>query len=269
MSRSALVVLRLYSIGVAILLILPLAVAVVGSLTSDGFMSVPPVHWGLTWYANALRDRSFADAFRFSLIVAPIVAVLATTLGVIASIALYRYQFAGRAAVLALVMAPLMLPHILIAIGLLQLFATVRVSTSPWGLIAGHVVIALPFVVRLVMTGLAGLDPQLEHASYSLGGSRIYTLRRVTVPLMAPAVLSGLVFAFLISFDETTIAFFAAVPGATTLPVQILSYAQNRSDPLVAAVSAMMLLLGVIVILIVDRSFGLLRLLSGGQPGGS
>jgi putative spermidine/putrescine transport system permease protein len=263
MSSQTLGVLRAYAILVAILILAPLAVAILASLTADGFMRVPPVHWGTTWYAAALADRTFLDAFKFNLIIAPTVAVLSVVLGVSSSIALYRFRFAGRELVHGLIMAPLMLPHILIAIGLLQLFATFRVSTSPYGLIAGHVVITVPFVVRLVMAGMAGLDPLLEHASYSLGASRFYTLRRVTVPLIGPAVMSALVFALLISFDETTIAIFMAVPGSTTLPVQIFSYAQNRSDPLIAAVSSMMVALGVVVIVVVDRAFGLLRLLSG------
>ncbi len=259
--------LRAYAVLIAAIMLGPLAAIFLASATSDSFVTVPPVHWGLRWYGLALAERSFASAFLFSLQTATAVAILAGVLGVGGAIAIERYRFPGRGTAHAALMAPMMLPHIVLAIGLLQLFSLLHVATSPFALVAGHVVIVLPFIMRLTMAGIAGVDPLLELAGQSLGASRFDTLRRVLLPLIAPSVLSGLVFAFLLSFDEAVIAVFTSTTGRTTIPVQILNYAEQRSDPLVAAVSSLMVLVAVGVILAVDRTFGLLRLLSGGQLG--
>jgi len=267
-SRLTTTGLRAYSIGVGVLMMLPLVTVVVASLTADGYVSVPPRHWGLVWYEAALSDRAFMSAFKFSAISAPLVALISGGLGVASAVALQRYRFRGRNAIQAVLMAPMMLPHIVIAIGLVQLFATLRVSSSPYGLIAGHIVITMPFVLRIALAGLAGIDPMLEAASYSLGASRRYTVTHILVPLMGPAVTSGVVFAFILSFDEATIALFTASPGFTSIPVQIFNYAENRSDPLVTAVSSLLVLFALTVMLVLERKFGLLRLLSGGDTRG-
>ena len=131
-------------------------------------------------------------------------------------------------------------------------------------LVLGHVVVTLPFVLRLTLASLAGVKVDLERASASLGASAFATFRHVTLPLISPGIMAGLVFAFLLSFDETGIAVFTALPGSTTLPVRIFTYAEQKSDPMAAAASAVMMLLAIGAVLLVERSFGLLRLLSGG-----
>jgi putative spermidine/putrescine transport system permease protein len=267
MTSGSIAVLRAYALLVGILMMLPLAVIVFASLGTGAFVEVPPHHIGLRWYEVALNSRNFVKAFLFSLETAAVVAVLATAIGIGCAMAIQRYRFPGRRIIEALVMAPLMLPHIVFAIGVLQLFSNLRIVTSPYGLVGGHVVIVLPFVVRLMMTGIAGLDPMLESASQSLGASTLDTIRRIVLPLMAPAALSAFVFAFLVSFDETSVSLFTSVPGATTLPVELLNYVEQRGDPLATAVSSMMIVIAVVVIVVVDHFFGLLRLLSGAQLG--
>lgn len=265
MSRTSLAALRGYAVIAGILMVTPLVAVIVASLTADEVVRIPPDNWGFRWYWEAFGDSDFVGAFFFSLETAAAVALIAGVLGVGCAIAIHLYRFPGRGAVQSLVMAPLMLPRVVIAILLLLLFSKIAVTTSPYGLVAGHVLITMPFVVRLTLAGLAGIDPSLERVGRSLGASQAYVLRRIVVPLIAPSVMCGVLFAFLLSFDETVIAIFTSVPGRTTLPVLIFNYAQNRTDPFVPAVSSIVVLVGVVVILVVDRFFGLLRLLSGGE----
>ncbi len=259
--------LRVYSWLMAALIVMPIAVVVTVSLTAEGSVRFPPQHWGLRWFLEAFTERSFVQAFLFSVEAAAAVAVIASVLGLTSALALVRYSFRGSKFIQGFVMAPLLLPHLVIAIGLLQLFAALGITTSPGGLIAGHVAVVFPFVLRLSLGGLAGIDPNVEKAAYTLGATRLYVFRRVTLPLMASPVLSGAVMAFLLSFDETVISIFTSVPGRTTLPVMIFNYAEQRSDPLIAAVSSIMVIVAIIAIAIADRSVGLLNLLSGGQVG--
>jgi putative spermidine/putrescine transport system permease protein len=267
MGRGFLAVLRGYAVVGIVVVLVPLAVVVMASFTSAKFVSFPPTRWGFTWYVNAIHDSLLVSAFELSLVVALITGVVAGALGTLAALGIRRYRFPGSDVVSTALLAPIALPHIVIAIGLLELLSFLRVGTAPLGLILGDVAIALPFTLRLAMTGLHGLDPLLEKAAYNLGASAPQAFRKVTLPLIAPAVLAGAVFAFLISWDETTIAIFMSTPGHVTLPVQIFDDIQETSDPGVIAASSLMIAISVVLLIVVDRAFGFLRLLSGGQLG--
>jgi len=179
---------------------------------------------------------------------------------------LHRYEFRGRRVIEGLIMMPLALPHIVVAIALLQLFSLVAVPVAPYGLVAGHVLVTTPFVVRLAITSLADFNRQLELSSYSLGASPCQTFRYITLPLIAPGVAAGLVFAFLLSFDEVTISIFLALPGQTPLPAEIFNYASQGDDPIITAVSGLMVIFAVVLVLVVEWLFGVLRLMTHEQP---
>ncbi len=161
-------------------------------------------------------------------------------------------------------MAPFMVPHIVLAVGLLQLCANLAINSSPYGLVAGHIAISLPFVIRLMLSGLEGFDARLESASRSLGASWARTIWFVTLPSIRPALIASGVFAFLLSFDETGVSVFTALPGKTTLPALVYQYAEQKSSPILTAVSSSMVVFGAIVAVVLERMFGLLRLLNGG-----
>lgn len=267
MSRLSLALLRTYAVIGVIVVLAPLIVVILASFTADKFVTFPPEHWGTLWYSMAVHDPELISAFKLSIIVAIIVAAASSALGTLAAVGVHRSSFRGRGLITTALLTPIALPHIVIAIGLLELLSFLRVSTAPLGLILGDVAITLPFTLRLALTGLAGVDPLLEKASANLGASWWYTLRRVTVPLIAPAALAGAAFAFLISWDETTIAIFMSTPSSITLPVQIFDDIQETSDPAVIAASALMIAISIVLLLAVDKAFGFLRLLSGGSIG--
>jgi putative spermidine/putrescine transport system permease protein len=256
---------RLFAVVFCGLMLLPLMIVLVASFTSEGYVKFPPSSFGLRWYKEVLANADFTGGLIFSLEIATIVALLSGTLGVLAAIALSRRKFPGRSSVTGLLTMPLTLPHIVLAIALLQFFSTLAIPSSPYGLLAGHLLITIPYVLRLAMTSLRDLDPQIERASYSLGASTWQTLRLVILPMIAPAVLAGVVFAFLLSFDEVTISLFTALPGHTTLPAQIFEFASQGSDPVITAVSGLMILLASALVLVVEHFFGVLRLIANEQ----
>jgi putative spermidine/putrescine transport system permease protein len=256
---------RIFAVVFSVFMLLPLTIILVASFTNEGYVQFPPDSFGIRWYVAAINNRAFMDGLLFSLQTAIGVAAIAGVLGIAGALVLARARFPGRDTILSLLLMPLALPHIVLAIALLQIFGSLRIATSPWGLMAGHVLITLPYVLRLTMTSLLGFDRQIERASASLGATAWQTFRYVTLPIIAPGVVAGLVFAFLLSFDEVTISLFTSLPGRSTLPAEIFNFATQGSDPVVTAVSGLMIIIASGVLLIVERFFGVLRLIANEQ----
>jgi putative spermidine/putrescine transport system permease protein len=253
---------RVFAVAFCLFMLAPLVVIMVVSFTGEDYVRFPPASYSLRWYQEAIHNRYFQSGLVFSLQIAAIVAVVSGGLGVLSAIVLGRYRFPGRSAILNVLLMPVALPHIVLAIAMLQFVSLVALPSAPYGLLAGHVLISLPFVLRLTMTSVVALDPQLERASASLGASAWQTLRHVVLPLIAPGALAGTIFAFLISFDEVTISLFLALPGRTTLPAEIFNFASQGSDPVITAVSGAMILFSAALMLLVERFYGVLRLMT-------
>ena len=253
---------RAFAVLFAFFMLFPIGVVLLVSFTAENYVHFPPARYGLRWYFAAIGDPTFMHALLYSAEIAAAVAFLAGLLGVTSALVLNRIEGAGARALSALIMMPLALPHIVIAIALLQLFSTAALPLAPYGLIAGHLIVTAPFVVRLTMTSLADLNRQLELSSHSLGASPWQTFRYVTLPLIAPGVAAGILFAFLLSFDEVTISLFLALPGQTPLPAELFNYASQGDDPVITAVSGIMIILTALLLLLVERVFGALRLIA-------
>jgi putative spermidine/putrescine transport system permease protein len=256
---------RAFAVVFSIYMLAPLGVVLLASLTSADYVQFPPVSLGLRWYGEVFQNRNLMNGLLFSVQIAAAVAVISGVLGVAAAFAISRGRFPGRDAIVALLTMPLAVPHVVLALALLQVFAIVQIQTSPWGLLAGHILVTLPYVLRLTLTSLHDLDHQIERASFSLGATHWETFRMVTLPIIAPGVLAGLLFAFLLSFDEVTISIFLSTPGRTTLPAEIFAIASQGSDPVITAASGLLILVATALVLLVERYFGVLRLLAGGK----
>jgi len=150
-----------------------------------------------------------------------------------------------------------------LGIAFLRFFTQVGIGGTFTGLLLAHVVIVFPFALRLVLASAVGLDRALENAAISLGATGFTVFRRITLPLILPGVVSGWMLAFIQSFDEVTMTVFIATPGASTLPVRMFLYIQDNIDPLVASVSAVVIAITIVFMLLLDRLYGLDRLLSG------
>ncbi len=156
-----------------------------------------------------------------------------------------------------------MIPPAVLGIAFLRFFTEIGLGGTFLGLVLSHVIIVMPFSLRLVIAASAGIDPQLEQAAISLGASAWRAFARVTLRLILPGVASGWVLAFITSFDEVTMTVFIASPRTTTLPVRLFLYIQDNIDPLVAAISAALIFLTFVAMLLLDRLYGLERLLVG------
>ena len=233
-------------------LMLPLLVVFPISLSSAPYMQFPPPGLSWQWYQRYLDDPQWIDATWRSLKVGGATAMLALLLGVPLSFALVRGRFAGRSLLDRVALAPIIVPHMIFAVAVYGLFARLRLVGTWEGLVVAHTVLALPFVVLVVSAGLRDLDRSLEQAAEGLGASRWQVLRRVTLPLLRPSLVSAGLLAFISSFDEVVVALFLS--GANmTLPKKMFDNIMMEIDPTIAAVSVMQILLVSAAMLLIGR----------------
>ena len=241
----------------------PILIVCAVAFTPEGFLSLPTNGLSLRWFRAIADYPEFIAAFRDSLWLATISSTIAIGLAVPAALGIVRYRFRGRDAMTALFMSPLMVPHVVLGIAFLRFFSEIGLSGSFMGLVLAHVIVIMPFALRLVLASSYGIDARIEHAAVSLGAGPATVFKRVTVILILPGVVSGWMLAFISSFDEVTMTVFIASPKTTTLPVRLLIQIQDNIDPLVASVSASLIAITSIFLVVLDRVYGLDRLFLG------
>ena len=226
------------------LIVLPL------SFTGQASLVFPPRSWSLRWYANFFGDPAWIGAFWTSIQVAVLVTVVSTVIGTAAAVGLTQGRGRALVAANALILSPMIVPGIVFAIGSYATFLALRMVGSLGGFVMAHTVLALPFVVIPVAARLRGFDRRLELASASLGAGRWATFRQVTLPLVAPGVLAGALFAFVTSFDEVVVSLFIQSPYLQTLPVKMYSSVSRDTDPTIAAAASMIIVLTTVLVLV-------------------
>jgi putative spermidine/putrescine transport system permease protein len=262
MSRNGPLALAFHAFFIAFVLA-PIAVVCLVAFTPEGFLSLPTHGFSLRWFRAIGGNPEFVAAFRDSLWLGALSSTVAVGFSVPAALALARYRFPGREALTAFFLSPLMIPHVVLGVAFLRFFTQVGLGGTFLGLLLAHVVIVMPFALRLVLAASTGIDRSIENAAISLGAGGFTVFRRVTLPLILPGVASGWVLAFITSFDELTMSVFIASPATTTLPVRMFLYIQDNIDPLVCAVSAALIAITLAAMVLLDRIYGLERLLVG------
>ena len=241
----------------------PLVIICLVAFTSKGYISLPFDGFSLRWFRAILDNPHFIDAFYLSVMLGIASATIAIALAVPASLAFARYEFKGRGAIMAFFLSPLMVPHIVLGVSFLSFLTKVGWYGTFSGLVFTHVIIIMPYALRLVLSSVTGLDRSAENAASSLGASNWGVFRRVTLPMIIPGVAGGWVLSFITSFDEVTMSVFVASPSTTTLPVRMYDHITETIDPLIASLSAMLIFITMIVMLILDRFYGLDKILVG------
>jgi putative spermidine/putrescine transport system permease protein len=235
---------------------LPLGLTVYLSLFNEKLISYPPRGYTLAWYPAIIPNFGGPLLFSFELAIVAVAGSL--LLGVPAGIALSRHRSRAAAAIAALLLAPIAFPAIALSLAVYVFLVLIEQISGFnfvgfWGLVLAHVLITMPWVVRLSLASLVNHDRAAEEAAASLGARPAMVIWRVTLPAMRTGIVAAGLFGFIISFDNLEMALFLAAPGTTTLPVAILQYLEYHIDPLVAAVAvAQMVLIGA-VLLILDR----------------
>jgi putative spermidine/putrescine transport system permease protein len=253
------ILLRAIIVALYVFLLAPIAIVVLTSFSNDAYLAFPPAHWGLGGYVTLFRNETFRAGLETSLALGIVVTLLTLAIGTAASFAIARFRFPGSGALLGLFTAPLLLPTIVLGLALLLVFAQLGLLATFTGLVIGHAIVAIPYVVRLMLTAINNVPAPLEEAAATLGANPIRVFWRVTLPLMRPALLAAAALAFLASFDEVTVSLFLVGPRLTTLPIAVFRYVQSHADPQISALSVLLIVLTIAVILLIERSLGLMR----------
>ncbi|MER1967562.1 ABC transporter permease [Castellaniella sp. GW247-6E4] len=237
----------------------PLVAVVWVSVFSNKVISFPPLGYTFGWYVNAWELVDFREGFWLSLQVALVATGLGLLIGVPASLALARAEFPGKAFVNTLLLSPMMVPAIVAGSGVyiyfiqIELFTGIQLVATLPGLIIAHVVIVIPWVVRLVTTSLLSANESIEEAAQNLGATPLTTFWRITLPIARPGLVAGALFSFIVSFTDLEKSLFLVGPGRTTLPIAILNYLEWNLDPTVAAVATVQIFLIGFALIVSDR----------------
>ncbi|WP_248323454.1 ABC transporter permease [Caballeronia sp. Sq4a] len=241
----------------------PLAVVMLVAFTDKGFIAMPFDGASFRWFHAIIENGDIVSAFWLSIKLAFAAATIGVLLAVPAALAIARYRFPGRAALTSFFLSPMMIPAVVLGIAFLRFLSMLNLSGSFWSLVCAHVVIVLPYALRLALSSAVGLDRDAERAALSCGASRFTAFRRVVLPMIRTGVAGGWVLSFIQSFDELTMTIFVATPGTTTLPVAMYNQIAQTIDPLVASVSAVLIVGTVLLMILLDRMVGLDRILIG------
>ncbi len=228
------------AIVVAIFLTLPLLVIVPMSFSTVKTFQFPPPSYGLTFYRNFFGDPNWLEPTANSLIIAVIVAVVTMALVIPASFAYVRQRFAGRGLVNILIMAPLIVPAVVSALGYYGAFGLVRLNGTIVGVALAHSALAIPLAFLVMTATLKGFDRNLERAAMISGATPLKTFFYVSMPVLSPGILTATLFAFLASFNEAVIALFIAGRGASTLPKKMFESIRLETDPIISVVSTIL-----------------------------
>ena len=260
-----------YCALVLFFLVMPLIAVIPLSFTAapfldftPGMLRLDPEAFSVRWYKLMVGDCSAADVITTvcsdkwkigavnSLIIAAVATVLATAIGTLAALGLSRSHLAGRRLIMAFLISPLIVPLIITAAGMFLFYAKLKLVASFAGVILAHTVLGLPFVVITVTATLIGFDYSLTRAAQSLGGSPAYNFFKVQLPLIAPGVISGALFAFITSFDEVVIILFLGGAEQLTLPRQMWAGIRQEISPTILAVATVLVILSILLLTTVE-----------------
>jgi spermidine/putrescine transport system permease protein len=249
LSKNGARVLRLFFFLVVVFLYAPIVILLIFSFNNAAVPTFPLSGFTLHWYHQFLVNADLRAALETSAIIAVLSSLGAVVLGILASIALTRRRFRGKAAVSALLLSPLVIPYVVFGISLLLLFHQLGVPRSLVTVVIGHIVITLPYTILVIVPRLSQIDVSLEEAAFDLGASRLRTFRSITLPLILPAVVSAFLIAFTTSFDEYAVASFV-VGTRVTFPIYLYSALRVPNQlPQVIAVAVVVLLVSLTVVI--------------------
>lgn len=243
-------------------LVLPAAVVAIAAFNDKAILSFPPQAWSWRWFAKAIAYEDFRAGFSNGLIVTAWSSIIALVVGASFAFVIDRYSFPFRRTLEGILLSPLVIPHFTVGLGFLILAAQIGLSRGFAVVVACHVVLVLPFVLRSVYVSLRNLDQSYELAAASLGASPSRVLVTITLPLLLPGLVSGWLFAAILSFNEFTASLFVTSQRTQTLPVTMYNYVREFADPSMAALSVMYIVVTAALIVFANAFLGLGKVLN-------
>ena len=242
--------------------ILPALVVTIAAFNDRAILSFPPTAYSTRWFTRALAYRDFQTGLWNGVVVMLWASSLSLLVGTGFAIALRRYAFRFKAAIEAVLLSPLIIPHFTIGLGLLILATRIGASRGFAVVVLTHVIVVLPFVIRSVTISLQNIDERLELAATSLGAKPGRVLLTITLPLLVPGLVSGWLFAAILSFNEFTASLFVTGQATQTLPVAMYNYVREFADPTLAAISVLYIAVTALLLTLANSLLGLGKVLN-------
>jgi spermidine/putrescine transport system permease protein len=241
---------RLYTILIYVFMFTPIVAVVILSFNPQQFAFFPMEGFSFRWYVKLAQNTTILAAFKNSLILGSLTAILVTFIAVPAAMAFVRFDFPGKNTLNTLLLTPIMIPEVVLGVSLLLFIRWLQQPKSFLLLLMGHVVLTLPYVLLVVQARLVGLGREYEEAAQTLGANQFQTFREIVLPLLAPAILAGMLFSFTISFDDVTATLFWATAQNQTVPVKIFGMLRTSISPEINALGTVMIVLTISIPLV-------------------
>jgi putative spermidine/putrescine transport system permease protein len=254
-------VFRIGAVVTFIILLLPVVIVLLAGLNAGDYLTFPPQGLSLRWVVAFLQSQSFRTSYLLSLGIAFVVMLISTTLGTMAALFLTRVSFPGRSMMRAYFLAPLMLPGVVLGLALYVFYIVTNIGlarTLP-GMVIGHVLVTVPYVIGTVSAALYNFDLSLEDAARSLGAGPVRAFRAITMPIISPGIMAGSIFAFIVSFGQFDISLFLSTPNLTPLPIAMYNSLRYKFEPTAAAAGVFAIALVVLSMLLTSRLTNIAR----------
>lgn len=256
--------LRIFVYVVVVLMLLPVLITFPVALTDLPRIAFPPVGLSMRWFASILTDQVLLDSIARSFWLAIAAAVVAIIIALPCAFAIQRGRFRGRDFLEMLITSPRMIPQIVLVLALLVYFEPIGLAEKFIGLVLSHLVITIPFVFRTLIVSVSTLDKRLEWSSDVLGATPVQTFVRVMAPQLKTGLIASFIFAFILSFNNVTLALFLSGIGQRTLPVEMFTRMNVAGmTPVIPAISFVLAVVGLVLFVILDRTIGVYRFLVG------
>lgn len=249
--------LTLFVILVYIFLFAPLLIIVVTAFGSGDYMAFPPKGISLRWFSVVFKSKTFMTTLLISTEIAVFATVIALIIGVPAAYALNRNNYRGKDFLKNIFLSPIMIPGIVLGFALFR-FVFIKLHISIFlSLLVGHIVIVIPYVIRVVGASLEGLDYSIEEAAMSLGASRIKSFFKVIFPNIFSGIIAAFMLSFINSFNNVPVSIFLTGPGVSTLPISMMNYVEYNYNPAVSALSVVLMIITVAIMFVIEKTLGL------------
>ncbi len=256
MSETVSPILRIVVAIILLIVVAPLVVPFLMSISDTAYIVFPPQGFTLKWYGEVLANPEAQGSFLFSLELAGIVTAVSLVLGIPCAVGLTRFRTPGQDAILAVILSPLIVPLIVTGVALLQLFSMLGSRATMLQMVIGHTVICLPYVIRSVSASFVLVNRNLEDAAAILGAPPHVVATRVIWPQVRPGILAGGVFSFIVSFDDYPISMWLADGNHFPIPLYLYTVIERSFDPSIAAIASLMILFALLLVLVIEKVFG-------------
>jgi len=259
-------ILKIYVYILSIIMVAPLLAMIPISITTTTHIAFPPVGVTFHWYLACFREKILTEALTRSLILAGLSAGISVVIALMASFAIERHDFPGKRVIEAFCTGPQIVPQIILVLSLLMFYHSIHIANTFFGLLVSHILITFPFTFRTILSGVASSDVLLEWSAKVLGANWWTVLRQAIIPQIKMPMIFSFIFAFVVSFNNVTMALFLSSPGQRTLPVELfVRTLVTGVSPKEASLSVALAVFGLLLFFVLDKVVGVYGYLTGGN----